>query len=83
MPHTLARVGSMMTLFFNAEPVTDWTSASHSDVSRFARYFWELIARGVYMPCSQFEALFVSAAHSSEDIETTIAAAREALVRLA
>ncbi len=83
VPHTLARVGSMMTLFFNAEPVTDWTSASHSDVSRFARYFWELIARGVYMPCSQFEALFVSAAHSSDDIEATIAAAREALVRLA
>jgi glutamate-1-semialdehyde 2,1-aminomutase len=83
VPHTLARVGSMMTLFFNAEPVTDWTTASHSDVSRFARYFWQLIARGVYMPCSQFEALFVSAAHSSDDIEATVAAAREALMRTA
>ncbi len=56
-PFSVARVGSMMTLFFNEEPVTDWPSASRSDTARFARYFWGLIERGVYMPCSQFEAL--------------------------
>jgi glutamate-1-semialdehyde 2,1-aminomutase len=80
VPHTLARVGSMMTLFFNGDPVTDWPTASRCDTKQFARYFWNLIEHGVYMPCSQFEALFVSAAHSEADIDATIAAAREALV---
>ena len=79
VPHTVARVGSMMTLFFNPGPVTDWPTASRCDTARFARYFWDLIDRGVYMPCSQFEALFVSAAHTESDIDATIAAAREAL----
>lgn len=79
LPHTVARAGSMMTLFFNPDPVTDWDVAARCDRSRFARYFWGLIDRGVYMPCSQFEALFVSAAHTQADIDTTIAAAREAL----
>jgi glutamate-1-semialdehyde 2,1-aminomutase len=93
VPHTLARVGSMLTLFFRpAEEarllqeagllaVSDWESASRSDTKRFAKYFGELIERGVYMPCSQYEALFVSAAHSETDIDATIAAAREALAR--
>jgi glutamate-1-semialdehyde 2,1-aminomutase len=79
VPHTIARVGSMLTLFFSAELVTDWPMASRCDTKRFAQYFWKLIDRGVYMPCSQFEALFVSAAHSEADIDATIAAAREAL----
>jgi glutamate-1-semialdehyde 2,1-aminomutase len=83
VPHTLARVGSMMTLFFNPEPVGDWDAASRCDKARFARYFRELIERGVYMPCSQYEALFVSAAHSEADIDHTIAAAREALTAVA
>lgn len=78
-PHTVARVGSMMTLFFNPDPVIDWPSASRCDTKRFARYFWGLIDRGIYMPCSQFEALFISAAHSEADIDATIAAAREAM----
>ncbi len=78
VPHTVARVGSMMTLFFNPEPVVDWPTASRSDTKRFAQYFWGLIDRGVYMPCSQYEALFVSAAHSEADIDATIAAAKEA-----
>jgi glutamate-1-semialdehyde 2,1-aminomutase len=69
----------MMTLFFNPDPVTDWTLASRSDTQRYAEFFWELIDRGVYFPCSQYEALFVSAAHTEEDIEATIAAARDAL----
>ena len=59
--------------------MTDWPSASRSDTARFARFFWGLVERGVYMPCSQFEALFVSAAHTSDEIEATIAAAGEVL----
>lgn len=81
VPHSIARVGSMLTLFFNPDPVTDWDVASRCDTAQFARYFWGLIDRGVYMPCSQFEALFISAAHADADIEQTIAAAREVLVR--
>jgi glutamate-1-semialdehyde 2,1-aminomutase len=79
IPHSVARVGSMLTLFFNAQKVTSWDAASRSDVQQYARYFWELIAGGVYMPCSQFEAMFVSAAHTECDIDATISAAAEAL----
>ncbi len=82
VPATVGWFNSMMTLFFNAEPVVDWDSASRSDTGRYARYFWGLIERGVYMPCSQFEALFVSAAHTEADIECTVAAAREVMARL-
>ena len=77
--HQLNRVGSMMTLFFAAEPVIDWDTASRCDTARFARYFWAMLDRGVYLPCSQYEALFVSAAHTEADIDATIAAARNAL----
>lgn len=79
LPHTVARVGSMLTLFFNAAPVVDWPTASRCDTARYGRYFWNLIDRGIYMPCSQFEALFVSAAHTMEDIDATVAAAAESL----
>ncbi len=79
--HTLQRVGSMMTLFFNPEPVHNWEVAARCDTQAFGRYFWELMDRGVYMPCSQFEALFVSAAHSEENIDATIDAAAEALAQ--
>lgn len=82
VPVTVGWFNSMMTLFFNPEPVVDWDSASRSDTGRYARYFWGLIERGVYMPCSQFEALFVSAAHTEADIESTIAAAREVMAGL-
>ncbi|HEX6963655.1 MAG TPA: glutamate-1-semialdehyde 2,1-aminomutase [Lacipirellula sp.] len=78
-PHTLARVGSMMTLFFHPGPIQGWREASQCDTARFAAYFWRLMDRGVYMPCSQFEALFVSAAHTEADIDATIAAAEAAL----
>lgn len=77
------RIGSMMTLFFQSGPVVDWDSAAASDTSLYARFFWELIERGVYFPCSQFEALFVSAAHGDDEIANTIAAAREALQSIA
>jgi glutamate-1-semialdehyde 2,1-aminomutase len=79
VPHSLSRVGSMLTLFFNSESPHDWPSAAKCDTARFAKYFWGMLERGVYMPCSQFEALFVSAAHTEADIDATIAAAKEAL----
>jgi len=83
IPHTIGRVGSMMTLFFCGEPVRDWEGAARCDTRAFARYFWGMIDRGVMLPCSQYEALFVSAAHTADDIETTVQAAREALGDLA
>jgi glutamate-1-semialdehyde 2,1-aminomutase len=73
----LARVGSMMTLFFSREPVVDWPTASRCDTARFARWFWGMLERGVYLPCSQYEALFVSTAHTETEIDATVAAARE------
>jgi len=82
VPHTVQRVGSMLTLFFNPDPVTTWDVAAKCDTKRFAKYFWGLMQRGVYMPCSQYEALFVSAAHTSEDIQATISAAHAALAEL-
>jgi glutamate-1-semialdehyde 2,1-aminomutase len=79
IPASLTRVGSMLTLFFNDVQPTDWDTASQSDTARFGRYFWGLLNRGVYMPCSQYEALFISSAHTNDDIDQTIAAAREVL----
>jgi glutamate-1-semialdehyde 2,1-aminomutase len=75
--HSTTRVGSMMTLFFNSQKVTDWDTASQSDTARYAKYFWGLLDRGIYMPCSQYEALFLSAAHTEADIDATISAGRE------
>jgi glutamate-1-semialdehyde 2,1-aminomutase len=80
--HTITRVGSMATLFFGADAVTDWSVVEHCDTGRFAKYFWGMAERGVYMPCSQYEAFFVSAAHADEDIDATVAAARETLGQL-
>lgn len=82
VPHTVARVGSMLTLFFHPGPVTSWQIAKDCDTATFSRFFWGRIARGVYLPCSQFEALFVSAAHSEADLASTIAGAREVLAHL-
>ena len=64
----VGRCGSMLTLFFSDRPVRDWDTASGCDTKRYARYFWGMIDRGVYLPCSQYEALFISAAHTEEDI---------------
>ncbi len=74
---TINRVGSMFTFFFTPDPVTDWESAKKSDTARFATFFHFLLERGVYIAPSQFEAGFVSAAHSREDIRLTTEAARE------
>ena len=75
IPVQVNRVGSMLTLFFNEHPVTDLQTATASDTDRFARWFHAMLDRGIYLPCSQFEALFVSAAHTPELIDQTIAAA--------
>ncbi len=69
----------MMTLFFQAGPVIDWDTAKRSDTQAFARLFWGLAERGIYFPCSQFEALFVSAAHSEADVDLALALASEVL----
>jgi glutamate-1-semialdehyde 2,1-aminomutase len=83
LPYPLARVGSMWTLFFTSQPVNDYDHARTADTSRFARFFWAMMERGVYLPCSQFEAAFISAAHTEQHIAQTITAARHALAELA
>jgi glutamate-1-semialdehyde 2,1-aminomutase len=75
---TVNRVGSMFTWFFTDQPVTDYESAKRSDTARFARFFRGMLERGVYLAPSQFEAAFVSAAHSEEDVRKTVVAAGEA-----
>jgi glutamate-1-semialdehyde 2,1-aminomutase len=72
-------VGSLMTMFFTGAPVKDYAGAKRADTSRYAAFFREMLGRGVFIAPSQFEALFVSAAHSDADIERTIAAAGESL----
>lgn len=79
IPHTIGRVGSMLTLFFNPDPVTGYDVSSRNDTDAFARYFHGMLERGVYLPCSQYEAMFVSTAHTEQDIEETIDAASEVL----
>lgn len=76
------RVGSMLTLFFSDTQVRDWLSADRSDRQRFGNYFWGLIDEGIYMPCSQFEALFVSRAHTEQQIEQTIDSISNVLGRM-
>ncbi len=79
IPHQTAQVGSMFTLFFNPEKVVNYTVSAKNDTRQFARYFWGMLDRGIYLPCSQFEANFVSTAHTDAMIDQTIAAAKEAL----
>ncbi len=78
-PLTINRVGSMLTAFFTDSTVTDYASAKTSDTKRFAKFFHAMLARGVYLAPSQFEATFVSLAHTEEDIAATVESARDAL----
>jgi glutamate-1-semialdehyde 2,1-aminomutase len=78
IPVTINRVGSMLTVFLTDQAVTNLESATRSNTQQFSRWFHGLLNRGVYLPCSQFEAMFVSAVHSEADLEHTIAAARDA-----
>ena len=71
--HTINRIGSMFTLFFNSGPVTDYKSAANSDTKRYSKYFTQMLEAGIYLPPSQFEANFLSTAHTEKDIERTVA----------
>jgi glutamate-1-semialdehyde 2,1-aminomutase len=83
VPLTVNRVGSMLTSFFSGAPVVDLASAKRSDTARYAKFFHAMLARGVFLAASQFEAAFVSLAHTDQDIEAAAQAAREALKTLA
>jgi glutamate-1-semialdehyde 2,1-aminomutase len=78
VPICVNRVGSMFTWFFTPGPVTNWDSASKADTEAFARFFSGMMNNGVYLPPSQFEAAFLSAAHTHEDVKKTIAASKQA-----
>ena len=82
VPITLNRVGSMLTVFFTPEPVTDLESARRGDAQAFARWFHALLAAGIYWPPSPFEAAFLSYALSDADIEAVALAARRAFAGL-
>lgn len=79
LPLTVNRIGSMFTLFFTARRVEDFKTARASDTGRFAAFFREMLAAQVYLPPSQFEAAFVSSAHSEDDVEKTLTTIRIAL----
>jgi glutamate-1-semialdehyde 2,1-aminomutase len=77
VPFSINQVGSMVSIFFTDGPVTDFASAAESDTGAFKDFFWHMISRGVYLAPSQYEAGFISVAHSVEDLERTFEAARE------
>ncbi len=81
VPFTINQLGSMVSIFFTAGPVTDFASAAGSDTGAFKDFFWHMISRGVYLAPSQYEAGFISTAHSEEDLERTFEAAREWFVK--
>jgi glutamate-1-semialdehyde 2,1-aminomutase len=76
------RVGSMFTWFFNPGPVTDWDSAAKSNTEAFGKFFRSMLDSGVYLPPSQYEAAFLGAAHTQEDIQRTVAAAKLAFAAM-
>jgi glutamate-1-semialdehyde 2,1-aminomutase len=78
----LPRIGSMFTIFFAKDPVTDYETAARADTTLYARFFHQMLSQGVYLPPSQFEAAFVSTAHSDKDIQATISAAEKAFASL-
>jgi len=79
IPAQINAIGSLATIFFTPEPVRNYTDAKRSDTKRYARFFREMLDRGIFLAPSQFEAAFVSVAHTSQDIDCTLAAAHEAL----
>lgn len=83
IPVTINRVGSMFTVFFADDPVIDFDSASKSDTTRFGKFFHGMLKSGVYLPCSQFEAAFLSAAHSQTEIDKIVSEAENILANLA
>jgi glutamate-1-semialdehyde 2,1-aminomutase len=81
-PVRINRAGSMLSMFFAAEPVTGFASARRADSDRFASYFRQMLGRGVFLPPSQFETMFVSLAHTDDEITATIEAARRSLAAI-
>lgn len=79
VPGSFQRVGSMFCLYFTKKPVKRWSDAATADIERFRKYFHRMIDEGIYLAPSPFEAGFLSAAHSEEDVDRTIEAAREAI----
>jgi glutamate-1-semialdehyde 2,1-aminomutase len=77
------RVGSMFTLFFTNQTVVDWPTAKTSNTETFAAFFQGMLENGVYLAPSQFEAGFLSTAHTDSDVDATVAAARKAFVQMA
>lgn len=80
--YTVNQVGSMLTMFFTDQPVTDFDSAKHSDAKRFGTFHRSMLERGIYLPPSQFEAWFISSAHRSDQLETTIESVESAISTL-
>jgi glutamate-1-semialdehyde 2,1-aminomutase len=72
-------IGSLATVFFSRELIRNYAEAKRADTKRYARFFREMLDRGVFLAPSQFEAAFVSAAHTSTDVDRTLAAAHESL----
>jgi glutamate-1-semialdehyde 2,1-aminomutase len=79
IPAQVNAIGSLATVFFTPKPVKNYADAKRSDTKRYARFFREMLDRGIFLAPSQFEAAFVSAAHTSQDIDRTLAAVRESL----
>ena len=79
---TVQRVGSLLTLFFCSGPVTDYATAKRADTARYATFFRRMLESGIYLAPSQFEAMFVSLAHTEEDIDKTIEVATKALASI-
>ena len=80
----------MMTIFFQAgafsegtRRVTGWKTARESNTEQYAKFFWGMIEHGIYLPCSQFEALFFSSAHTENEIQQTVQAAKQVLLHMA
>jgi glutamate-1-semialdehyde 2,1-aminomutase len=78
VPLCYNRVGSMFTWFFTPGPVTDWDSASKSKTDAFGKFFRSMLDSGVYLPPSQYEAAFLGATHTEQDVQQTITAAKQA-----
>jgi glutamate-1-semialdehyde 2,1-aminomutase len=81
VPVRVNRVGSMLTVFFIDQPVTDYASAKRADTARYARYFHAMLEGGVFLAASQFEAAFVSLAHGDEDLAAAARACRSAMLQ--
>lgn len=79
MDHVVQREGSMLTFFFHSEPVHCWSDAKKCNTQRFSEFFWAMLERGYYLPCSQFEAMFLSATHTPDLVQQTVDAARQSL----